>query len=194
MTHSLLTRLSPSRRSVLKSAALGSVAAIAAPYVKPSYAAPTVYFRDFVASSANLPKPDPLRRAQNQLNPGDMLFSATKAFQLTFQTDGNLVLYGLDDTSLSGALVPPPPQLIPNAAYTKVIWASATNATGGPVRCNMQTDGNLVLYDQNGGAVWASGTSGHPGVFLRCRDDGDLVMLAPNGAVIASSNTYAGSR
>jgi hypothetical protein len=153
-----------------------------------------IYFRDVVASSANLPNPDPLRRAQNQLNPGDLLFSATRAFQLILQTDGNLVLYGLDDTSLIGALVPPPPQLILNAAYTKVIWASGTNATDGPVRCNMQTDGNLVLYDKWGDALWSSGTNGQPGVFLRCQDDGNLVMLAPNGAVIKSSNTYAGPR
>ena len=153
-----------------------------------------IYFEDFVSSSANLPNPDPLQRAQNQLNPGDILFSATRAFQLTLQTDGNLVLYGLDDTSLSGALVPPPPQLIPNARYTKVIWASGTNAPVGPVRCNMQTDGNLVLYDKDGSAVWSSGTNGNPGAFLRCQDDGNLVILAPNGTIIKSSNTYAGSR
>jgi hypothetical protein len=42
MTHSAFTRLHPTRRSVLKSAALGSVAAIAAPYVKDSYAAGTL--------------------------------------------------------------------------------------------------------------------------------------------------------
>ena len=153
-----------------------------------------IYFRDFVASSANLPNPDPLQRAQNQLNPGDILFSATRAFQLTFQTDGNLVLYGLDDTSLSGALVPPPPQVIPNAVYTKLIWTSGTNATDGPVRCNMQTDGNLVLYDKWGDALWSSGTNGYAGAFLRCQDDGSLVILARNGAVIKNSNTHAGSR
>jgi hypothetical protein len=149
-----------------------------------------IYFKDFVASSANLPNPDPLQRAQNQLKHGDILFSATRAFQLTFQTDGNLVLYGLDDTSLSGALVPPPPQLIPSATYTKVIWASGTIATS----CSMQTDGNLVLYDQYGGPIWSSATNGNPGAFLRCQDDGNLVMLAPSGTVIGNSNTYAGSR
>jgi hypothetical protein len=150
-----------------------------------------IYFRDFVASSANVPNPDPLQRAQNQLNQGDILFSATRAFQLTLQTDGNLVLYALDDTSLGGALVPPPPQLIPNATYTKVIWASGTH---GPIRCNMQTDGNFVLYDQDGTGVWASGTGGNPGAFLRCQDDGSLVILGPNGVVLKNSNTYAGSR
>ena len=39
MTDSLLTQSRPTRRSLLKSAALGSAAAIAAPYVKDSYAA-----------------------------------------------------------------------------------------------------------------------------------------------------------
>jgi ABC-type glycerol-3-phosphate transport system substrate-binding protein len=38
----LVTRQNPTRRSVLKSAALGSVAAIAAPYVKDTYGAGTV--------------------------------------------------------------------------------------------------------------------------------------------------------
>ena len=42
MTHSAFTRPHPTRRSVLKSAALGSVATIAAPYVKDSYAAGTL--------------------------------------------------------------------------------------------------------------------------------------------------------
>src|ERR1700726_1024943 len=42
MTHSAFTRPHPTRRSVLKSAALGSVATIAAPYVKNSYAAGTL--------------------------------------------------------------------------------------------------------------------------------------------------------
>jgi ABC-type glycerol-3-phosphate transport system substrate-binding protein len=43
MMHSrFVTRSRPTRRSVLKSAALGSVVAIAAPYVKDTYAAGTV--------------------------------------------------------------------------------------------------------------------------------------------------------
>ena len=42
MTHSAFARQYPTRRSVLKSAALGSVATVAAPYVKDSYAAGTL--------------------------------------------------------------------------------------------------------------------------------------------------------
>jgi len=146
-----------------------------------------IYFEDFVSSSANLPNPDPLQRAQNQLNPGDILFSATSAFQLILQTDGNLVLYGIDDASLPGNLT------LTNAKYTKVIWASGTNGKGA-VRCNMQTDGNLVLYNNSAKALWNSQTEGHPGAFLRCQDDGNLVIYASNGAVLWSSNTSAGAR
>ena len=42
MTHSAFERPYPTRRSVLKSAALGSIATVAAPYVKDSYAAGTL--------------------------------------------------------------------------------------------------------------------------------------------------------
>ena len=42
MTNANSTRQNPSRRSVLKTAALGSVAAVAAPYVRTAYAAGTL--------------------------------------------------------------------------------------------------------------------------------------------------------
>jgi hypothetical protein len=146
-----------------------------------------IYFEDFVASTANLPNPDPLQRAQNQLNQGDILFSATSAFQLILQTDGNFVLYCLDDTSLPGNLS------LTGATYTDAIWASGTDGKGA-VRCNMQTDGNLVLYDNSSKALWNSHTEGNPGAFLRCQSDGNLVILGSNGAILWNSNTYAGPR
>jgi hypothetical protein len=119
-----------------------------------------------------------------QLNPGDVLFSATRAFQLMMQEDGNLVLYVIDDASL--------PQDITKGIYKKAIWSSGTNGTLAG-QCRMQSDGNLVLYISNDGpAVWASGTNGHPGAFLRCQDDGNLVILGANGAVLRNTSTNAG--
>ena len=127
------------------------------------------YFRDLVAPA--------------QLNPGDILFSATRAFQLIFQTDGNLVLYVIDDSTL--------PQDITQGKYTKALWSTATNGKG-VVRCDMQADGNLVLYQGNGNAIWNSKTSGNPGAFLRCQDDGNLVIyLGANS--LWSSGTFARS-
>jgi hypothetical protein len=145
-----------------------------------------VYYRDFVPSSTPLPNPDPIGRAQNQLNAGDVLMSATSAFKLVFQSDGNLVLYVIIDSSLPATLS------LTGALYTKVIWASGTNGKGA-VRCNMQTDGNLVLYNQANEAIWASDTQGHPGASLRCQDDGNLVIYL-NGAALWSSKTNAAPR
>jgi hypothetical protein len=146
-----------------------------------------IYFRDFLPSSTPLPPNDPIGMAQNQLNPGDSLMSATSAFSLIFQTDGNLVMYGILDTSLPANLT------LTGAQYTNVMWSSGTNGKGA-VACNMQTDGNLVLYNNSGKAVWASNTQGNPGAFLRCQDDGNLVLYGPSGAALWSSNTYAGQR
>jgi pseudomonalisin len=184
------------------------------------------YFRDLVATP--LPNPDPYHRASKQLNPGDILYSATRAFRLVFQTDGNLVLYAIDDSTL--------PVDITKGKYTKALWATGTNGMG-VGKCAMQTDGNLVLYTgdipapasglgsnsnyilysngkplkglsvtidvtqdivcqsvaaQPGTAVWASGTNGHPGAFLRCQDDGNVVIIGSNGVPISWANVYAG--
>ncbi len=53
----------------------------------------------------------------------------------------------------------------------------------------MQGDGNFVLYDANGAAVWASGTYGNDGARLTVQDDGNLVVYAANGAPLWATNT-----
>jgi hypothetical protein len=128
------------------------------------------YFKDLVAPQ--------------QLNPGDILFSATRAFQLIFQTDGNLVLYVIDDATL--------PQDITQGQYTKALWQTATNGHGA-VQCIMQADGNLVVYQGNGNAIWNSKTSGNPGAFLRCQDDGNLVLYL-GGTALWFSGTFVQAR
>lgn len=56
----------------------------------------------------------------------------------------------------------------------------------------MQTDCNLVLYD-NGNAVWSSGTSnGGSGCRLRMQGDGNLVIYSNNGNSVWASNTQRG--
>ena len=54
----------------------------------------------------------------------------------------------------------------------------------------MQTDGNLVLYDQNGKAIWASGTNNI--AIQRCimQTDGNLVLYRYDGKAAWSSGTY----
>jgi hypothetical protein len=43
----------------------------------------------------------------------------------------------------------------------------------------MQADGNLVLYNKNGKALWASGTAGSVGDRLEVQSDGNLVVCVP---------------
>ena len=60
----------------------------------------------------------------------------TKAVEkCSFQTDGNLVLYGYDGVA---------------------IWATMTNNRGEYLL--VQNDGNLVIYDARDVAIWASNT------------------------------------
>ena len=40
----------------------------------------------------------------------------------------------------------------------------------------MQEDGNLVLYDVGGTALWHTSTHGSPGAYLAVQDDGNVVV------------------
>lgn len=81
--------------------------------------------------------------AGEELLPGDRVISGD--YELTYQTDGNLVVYrSLDMTAM---------------------WSSKTYGTR-PGRAVMQGDGNLVVYDANNVAVWHSHTYGNPGSSL----------------------------
>jgi hypothetical protein len=85
---------------------------------------------------------------------GQKLLSENEAYQLEFQSDGNLVLKRCQDWA--------------------VLWASHTS--GRAAACALQTDGNLVLSDAAGRAVWSSRTSLHPGAELVVQNDGNVVI------------------
>jgi surface antigen len=54
----------------------------------------------------------------------------------------------------------------------------------------MQGDGNLVLYGRGTGALWSSGTEGHPGAYAVLQaSDGNLVIYGPSGQALWSSGT-----
>jgi len=94
-----------------------------------------------------------------QLLPGASFRSAGGRFRLTYQTDGNLVLY--DDRDR----VP--------------LWATRTGGTS-PGQAILQTDGNFVVYDRGGAAVWSSGTPDNPNAYLMVQDDGNVVIYSAN--------------
>jgi hypothetical protein len=89
---------------------------------------------------------------------------------LTFQTDGNLVLYGPGQT---------------------VLWASNT-AKKGISRLTMQTDGNLVIYDNSSKPQWASGTQGNPGAYLIVRG-GSAMVVGPQGQALWTAGAPGGA-
>jgi hypothetical protein len=108
------------------------------------------------------PSPANLLLAGQSLFVGQMLVSPNGTFQLVLQSDGNLVLS----------------QVSPNLA----LWSSQTAGQPSYV-LTMQTDGNLVLYDQATppNALWNSQTSSQGatppfGAYLLLQDDGNLVV------------------
>jgi hypothetical protein len=131
---------------------------------------------DFASSS--LPTPTETRKNQlfagESLYPGQFLTCDNNAYKLIYQTDGNLVLYRLSDN-------------LP-------LWCSRTD--GKPAgRCTMQTNGNLVIYTPNNGAIWATGTwtDKYRGGELFLSANGNLTIESGQGAVWWESRTFESS-
>ncbi len=91
--------------------------------------------------------------AGERLYPDSEIRSPSGNYALRYQRDGNLVLYG------------------PHG----VVWATDTDGYGG-LHCEMQPDGNFVVYHANGAEPWESNTAGIPGAELRVQDDGFVVI------------------
>ena len=103
------------------------------------------------------------------LAPGGELRSPNGRAILSYQGDGNLVLY------VDG----------------RPLWDSRTAGTA-PGRLVMQSDGNLAVYDGSGGAVWSSGTAGHGGALLTLQDDGTCAVLHEGRPLMAMHTAQAG--
>jgi len=91
------------------------------------------------------------------LYPGDSRISADGRYTLTYQGDGNLVVYRQD--------------------WSPAWWSGTWNAG----RAVMQDDGNFVVYNGDGWAVWDAGTAGHPEAWLLLAND-EMVIYAASGA------------
>ncbi len=77
------------------------------------------------------------------------------------------------------------------------VWGGDTFLAGdycsiGKSLLTMQSDGNFVLYDENGRARWASNTRNR-GYRAVAQPDGNLVVYNTSGAAIWASNTCCGS-
>lgn len=100
-----------------------------------------------------------------RLYPGQAVTSLDRRFSLTYQTDGNLVLYG------------------PSGAR----WS--TQIFSSPGYAEMQVDGNFVVYASNGVPVWASGTSGVLNARLVVHNDGNIVIYSTSNVAVWASGT-----
>ncbi|MEV6400028.1 hypothetical protein AB0M39_35440 [Streptomyces sp. NPDC051907] len=66
----------------------------------------------------------------------------------------------------------------------------ASNTVGQGWTARFQTDGNFVVYTRSNRAVWASNTAGRPGSRLAIQDDGNVVIYDGSRAVWASGTNH----
>ncbi len=159
----------------------------------------TVSAADIVTPAANFGLP-----AGNQtLLPGDAFVSPDGRFRLTFQTDGNLVLYQggsvlwQSNTAISPVTTvqilcpfPSSPNVGPCQPGQRFFTQTVVNQTRAN-RTIWQADGNLVVYHARGGdftltsanSPWDSRTQGRPGATLAVQDDGNVVIYDRNRAI-----------
>ncbi|MBT2470252.1 hypothetical protein J7E97_20830 [Streptomyces sp. ISL-66] len=115
------------------------------------------------ASAANVTSA--LYRGQT-LNVGDSIIRTTGSntfWLVTMQPDGNLVEYRISGDPTQGDVTRTP------------CWATNTYGSGAN-HATYQQDGNFVLYNQNGYAVWASNTTGGGGTTVDLNWGGDLYV------------------
>lgn len=93
-------------------------------------------------------------------------YSLNREYRLTFQPDGNFVLYNKNG---------------------KAVWSSGTSKNT-DAYLMMQDDGNLVIYKENGKAIWSSGTSGKTGAYGKIGSDGEFTMSNNKGDRIKTIN------
>ncbi len=98
----------------------------------------------------------------NAIPQGVSVWSNNKAFRVTYQDDGNVVIYD---------------------ANRKPMWFTNTAGGTGGVFV-MQPDGKLMLRDAQNGVKWQSGTTGNPGAYFGVQDDGNLVIYSASGTPI----------
>ncbi len=98
-----------------------------------------------------------------QVVPQQTIYSSSRAFGLTYQSDGNVV--------------------VQNRATGEPIWHTRTAGTAPGVML-LTYDGNLVVFDEDGKTVWASGTAGHRDANAVLQDDGNLVIIGSDGRPI----------
>lgn len=107
---------------------------------------------------------------------------------------GLLDAFGQDYWYGGAAAPPPPPPPAPTGcgilnAGQGLAASEASSSCSGTYSLVMQTDGNLVLYHNGVGAIWATGTDGQGGSSAVLQDDGNFVLYTAASAPLWSSGT-----
>jgi hypothetical protein len=114
---------------------------------------------------------------------------------VSVQDDGNLVVYapGAKPVWASGTVFPLPPpapsgcgEIHPGQGLTA---GDTYSSCGGQYTLAMQTDGNLVLYHNGKGAIWATMTNGRSGYNMWMQGDGNFVLYDTKSAPLWNSTT-----
>jgi tyrosinase len=101
--------------------------------------------------------------AGEELFPNQWIWSPTRKYLLWPDDEGQLFL------TRSGT--------------TGSIWNSGNpNPPRRTANCVMENNGNLVLYDPNGGVIWRSGNQNIPGSYLWVSDDGYVELYGPGAS------------
>jgi len=99
-------------------------------------------------------------RTGAKLYPGRTVLSSNRAYRLTMQADGNLVLY----------------------RWSTALWSTQTHGKNGAVAV-MQADGNFVLY-LGSTAIWATNTHTATGSFIAVQNDSNVVLYTSAGKAV----------
>ena len=102
----------------------------------------------------------------------------------------NLDTLQLDDTNGAAAIYGAPPFSNALAGGFRLLPGQALKSTGNRYRLLYQTDGNLVLYDdQNNAASWSTGTGGTRAGQAVMQTDGNFVVYDASGAAQFNTGT-----
>ncbi|MFT5694607.1 MAG: hypothetical protein ACI9QQ_000582 [Myxococcota bacterium] len=118
----------------------------------------------------NYPSDYVLTAGQIIASAGQILHSENR--KLEMRGDCNLVVYSFVNGVTGG-----------------VLWQSNTAGAGGGCYAELQGDGNFVLKDSGGQALWSSGTSGTSGAELRLQSDGNLAVYNGAGEPLWNANS-----
>ena len=81
--------------------------------------------------------------------------------------------------------------ITPHFCSSNILWSSGTAGRGSGCYLQMQSDNNLVIYDQTPKPIWSANTYQSSGVgsLFRIQDDGNLVVYDPSSKALWATGT-----